>query len=73
MTPGGRRDESAVGREQLLSTVGSIDRRNTLCKSFGWRLIKQGLSWTLVELPSDCTEFGLAVHGQVGAAREILA
>lgn len=56
-----------------LWAVGSTDRRNILCKSFGWRLIKQGLSWTLVELPGDYTAFGLAVYGQVGATWEILA
>ena len=55
------------------SAVGSTDRCDTLCKPLRGRLIKQGLSWTFVELPCDSTELGLAVYGQVGAAWEILA
>jgi len=49
--------------------VGSIDRRNTFCKFLRGRLIKQGLSWTFVELPGDSIELGLAMYGQVSGAR----
>ena len=41
--------------------VGSIDRRNTLGELLRWRLIEQGLSRSLVELPRYGVELGLAV------------
>ena len=37
------------------------------------RLIEQGLSRPFIELPCDGTELGLAVQGQIGATRKILA
>jgi hypothetical protein len=56
-----------------LSEVGSTDRRNTFCKLLSWGLIEQGLSGPFVELPCDRAELGLAVQGQIGATRKILA
>ena len=56
-----------------LSTVGSTDRCNTLDELLRRRLIEHGLSWSLVELPGDGIELGLAVQRQVRAARQILA
>jgi len=38
-----------------------------------WGLIEQGLSGTFIELPCYRTEFGLAMEGQIGATRKILA
>ena len=57
---------------QLLA-ASSTDRCNTFCKLLSRRLIEQGLSRPFVELPCDGTELGLAVQGQISAARKILA
>lgn len=46
---------------RLESLAGSTDRCNTLGELLRWRLIEQGLSRTLVELPGDSIELGLAV------------
>ena len=56
-----------------LWVAGSTDRRNTFCKLLSWGLIEQGLSWPFIELPCDCAELGLAMQGQIGATRKILA
>ena len=59
--------------ERPLCAVGSTDRCNTFCEFLSRRLIEQGLSRPFIELPCDGTELGLAVQGQIGAARKILA
>jgi hypothetical protein len=53
--------------------VSSTDRCNTFCEFLSRRLIEQGLSRPFVEFSCDSTELGLAVQGQIGAARKILA
>ena len=53
--------------------AGSTDRCNTFCELLSRRLIEQGLSGPFIELPCDGTELNLAVQGQIGAARKILA
>ena len=53
--------------------ASSTDRCNTFCELLSRRLIEQGLSRPFIELPCDGTELGLAVQGQIGAARKILA
>jgi hypothetical protein len=40
---------------------------------FGWGSIEQGLSRPFVELPCYGAELGLALQGEIRAAREILA
>jgi hypothetical protein len=49
------------------------DRCNTFCELLSRRLIEQGLSRPFIELPCDGAELGLAVQGQIGATRKILA
>lgn len=56
-----------------LSAASSTDRCNTFCELLSRRLTEQGLSRPFVELPRDGTELGLAVQGQIGAPRKILA
>jgi len=53
--------------------AGSTDRRNTFGELLSWGLIEQGLSRPFIELPCDRVELGLAVQGQIGAPRKILA
>ena len=53
--------------------ASSTDRCNTFCELLSRRLIEQGLSRPFIELPCDGTELGLAVQGQIGATRKILA
>src|SRR5947207_4563855 len=60
-------------KERLLLTAGSTDRCNTFCELLSRRLIEQGLSRPFIELPCDGAELGLAVQGQIGATRKILA
>jgi hypothetical protein len=43
--------------------AGSTDRCNTFCELLSWSLIEQGLSRSFIELPCDCAELGLAMHG----------
>src|SRR6266850_3044415 len=59
--------------ERPLCAASSTDRCNTFCELLSRRLIEQGLSRPFVELPCDGTELGLAVQGQIGATRKILA
>jgi hypothetical protein len=59
--------------EWLLLAAGSTDRCNTFCELLSWGLVEQGLSRPFVELPRDGTELGLAMQGQIGATRKILA
>jgi hypothetical protein len=59
--------------ERPLVAAGSTDRRNTFCELLSWGLIEQGLSRPFIELPCDRAELGLAVQGQIGATRKILA
>jgi len=59
--------------ERPLLAAGSTDRRNTFCELLSWGLIEQGLSRPFIELPCDCAELGLAMQGQIGATRKILA
>lgn len=56
-----------------LMAVSSTDRCNTFGKPFSRRLIKQGFPWSLIELPCNGAELGLAMQGKVGATRKILA
>ena len=63
----------AIQSEVTSPAVGSTDRRNTRCKLFSWRLILQGLTGPLVELPGDGAEFGLGMNGKVRSARQILS
>jgi hypothetical protein len=53
--------------------AGSTDRRNTFGELLSWGLIEQGFSRPFIELPCDRVELGLAVQGQIGAPRKILA
>jgi hypothetical protein len=53
--------------------VSSTDRRNTLSKPLSRCLIKQGFSWSLIELSCNGAELGLAMQGEVAATRKILA
>src|SRR6187399_3195827 len=69
---GMNRPKSAAPEGRLL-TASSTDRCNTFCELLSRRLIEQGLSRPFIELPCDGTELGLAVQGQIGAARKILA
>jgi len=64
--------EQKASRPAALA-AGSTDRCNTFGKLLSWGLIAQGLSGSFVELPCDRAELGLAMQGQIGAAREILA
>jgi hypothetical protein len=57
----------------VLAAAGSTDRRNTFCELLSWGLIEQGLSRPFIELPCDRAELGLAMQGQIGATRKILA
>src|ERR1700738_2424282 len=59
--------------ERLLLAAGSTDRCNTFCELLSWGLIEQGLSRPFIELPCDRAEPGLAMQGQIGATRKILA
>jgi hypothetical protein len=59
--------------ERPLLAASSTDRCNTFCDLLSRRLIEQDLSRPFIELPCDDTELGLAVQGQIGAARKILA
>ena len=59
--------------ERPLSRVGSTDRRNTFCELLSWGLKEQGLSRPFIEPPGDRAEPGLAILGQIGATRKILA
>ena len=59
--------------ERPVLAASSTDRCNTFCELLSRRLIEQGLSRPFIELPCDGTELGLAVQGQIGAARKILA
>src|SRR5436190_12677019 len=56
-----------------LLAASSTDRCNTFCELLSRRLIEQGLSGPFIELPCDGTELGLAVQGQIGTPRKILA
>src|ERR1700704_5879827 len=56
-----------------LLEVGSTDRCNTFRELVCWGLIAQGLSGPFIELPCYRVEFGLAMQGQIGATRKILA
>ena len=60
-------------RRRPLCAASSTDRCNTFCELLSRRLIEQGLSRPFIELPCDSTELGLAVQGQIGATRKILA
>src|SRR6202040_2482381 len=62
-----------VVMERPLMAVGSTDRCNTFCELLSWGLIEQGLSRPFIELPCDRAEPGLAMQGQIGATRKILA
>ena len=59
----------AAGRQELPGSewpkwaAGSTDRCNTLGELLCWRLVEQGLSRSLVELPRYGVELGLAVQG----------
>ena len=53
--------------------AGSTDRRNTFRELLSWGLIEQGLSRPFIELSCDRAELGLAMQGQIGATRKILA
>ncbi len=55
------------------AAASSTDRCNTFCELLSRRLIEQGLSRPFIELPCDGAELGLAVQGQIGAPRKILA
>jgi hypothetical protein len=59
--------------EGPLLAASSTDRCNTFCELLSRRLIEQGLSRPFIELPCDGTELGLAVQGQIGTTRKILA
>src|ERR1700728_1014233 len=62
-----------LDRLRRKSAAGSTDRRNTFGELLSWGLIEQGLSRPFIELPCDRVELGLAVQGQIGAPRKILA
>src|SRR5882757_5497538 len=64
---------TALRKERPLLAASSTDRCNTFCELLSRCLIEQGLSRPFIELPCDSTEFGLAVQGQIGATRKILA
>jgi hypothetical protein len=53
--------------------AGSTDRCNTFRELLSWGLTEQGLSRPFIELPCDRAELGLAMQGQIGATRKILA
>ena len=59
--------------ERPVLAASSTDRCNTFCELLSRCLIEQGLSRPFIELPCDSTELGLAVQGQIGATRKILA
>jgi len=59
--------------EDPVMAAGSTDRCNTFRELVCWGLIKQGLSGPFIELPCYLAEFGLAMKGQIGATRKILA
>src|SRR3981189_3017804 len=59
--------------ERPLFPASSTDRCNTFCELLSRCLIEQGLSRPFIELPCDSTELGLAVQGQLGHTRKILA
>ena len=64
---------SNLAHERPLCAAGSTDRRNTFCELLSWGLIEQGLPRPFIELPCDRAELGLAMQGQIGATRKILA
>jgi hypothetical protein len=53
--------------------ASSTDRCNTFGELLSSGLIEQGFSRPLIEPSRDGTELGLAMQGQIGAPREILA
>src|SRR5260370_14796600 len=59
--------------ERPLLAAGSTGRCNTFRELVCWGLIEQGLSGPFIELPCYRAEFGLAMEGQIGAARQVLA
>src|SRR4030081_1994689 len=63
----------AISTARQLCAASSTDRCNTFCELLSRCLIEQGLSRPFIELPCDSTELGLAVQGQIGATRKILA
>ena len=64
---------AGCSEERALKRAGSTDRCNTFCELLSWGLIEQGLSRPFIELPCDRAEAGLAMQGQIGATRKILA
>lgn len=58
---------------QPVWVAGSTDGCNTFRELLSWGLIEQGLSRPFVELPCDGAKPGLAMQGQIGASRKILA
>jgi hypothetical protein len=59
--------------ERPLLAASSTDRCNTFCELLSRRLIEQGLSRPFIELRCYRAELGLAMQGQIGATRKILA
>src|ERR1700730_9225221 len=60
-------------REGPVLAAGSTDRCNTFGELLSWGLIEQGLSRPFIKLPSYCAQLGLAMPGEIRAARKILA
>ena len=56
-----------------LCAASSTDRCNTFCELLSRRLIEQGLSRPFIELSGYRAKLGLAMQGQIGATRKILA
>src|ERR1700720_3443183 len=56
-----------------VAPAGSTDRCNTFGELLSWGLIEQGLSRPFIKLPCYCAQLGLAMPGEIRAARKILA
>jgi hypothetical protein len=66
-------DLYAKRSESQVSAAVSTGRCNTGLKFLRWRLILQGLSWSLVKLACDSAEFGLGKSGYISAFGKILS
>jgi hypothetical protein len=53
--------------------VGSTGGRNAPCEHLSWGLVHQGFSGSLVELPGDGAELGLAEGREIDAVGQVLA
>jgi hypothetical protein len=59
--------------ERPLMAAGSTDRCNTFRELLCLDLMAQSLSRPFMEQPCNCAELSLAMQGQIGATRKMLA